>query len=313
MLSQRLFRQVLIDPVRSHEASRLLIVSGYATANMADYHLIRLKEGHLYTPVDVSLIVGMTVTGGISRAHHLGFARLASAEPPTGPRFSCRYVVTGNPVHAKVYTWLKDGQPVQAFAGSPNYTLTGFGESQLEAVAEIDPHAGFDLYHRIRAETASCIDVGIEERVWLQDYADAKSVGRLRRQEVGDGVKLPLVKQDGETHRRAGLNWGQRPGRNRNQAYIPIPATHYDYFPPIGDRFVVQTDDDQSLIMVRAQERGKALHTPDDNSILGIYFRNRIGVPSGQYVNREHLDRYGRIDVSFSRIDAETYMMDFGV
>ncbi len=42
-------------------------------------------------------------------------------------------------------------------------------------------------------------------------------------------VDLPLVMSGpparGEVHQRSGLNWGQREGRNPDQAYIPIPST----------------------------------------------------------------------------------------
>lgn len=63
--------------------------------------------------------------------------------------------------------------------------------------------------------------------------------------------------------------------------------------------------------MVVAQDSGKALHTPENNSILGRYLRNRMGLPSGIYVTREHLDRYGRTDIEFRRIGPKLYQLDF--
>lgn len=65
------------------------------------------------------------------------------------------------------------------------------------------------------------------------------------------------------------------------------------------------------MICSRAQQNGKAIHTPHDNSLIGEYFRNRLGVPNGGEVLSEHFDRYGRVDIDFYKIDEETYFMDF--
>ena len=42
---------------------------------------------------------------------------------------------------------------------------------------------------------------------------------------------------------------------------------------------------------VTAQDGGKGLHTHKDNSILGKYFRERLGLPSGEFITRKHLDK----------------------
>ena len=53
------------------------------------------------------------------------------------------------------------------------------------------------------------------------------------------------------------------------------------------------------------------MDTPHNNSLLGEYFRNRLGLPNGAFVTRQHLEDYGRIDVAFYKIDDENYLMDF--
>ena len=73
------------------------------------------------------------------------------------------------------------------------------------------------------------------------------------------------------------------------------------------------TDDDKVLICTRAQQSGKAIHTPHNNSLIGEYFRNRLGVGNGEPVTLENLIAYGRTDVTFYKIDDETYFMDFSV
>jgi hypothetical protein len=94
-----------------------------------------------------------------------------------------------------------------------------------------------------------------------------------------------------------------------------LPHTIYrtDFFPAIGVHFTILTDDNRVLICTRAQANGKAIHTPHNNSLIGEYFRNRLGVANGAPVRLQHLINYGRTDVTFYRIDDETYYMDFSV
>lgn len=52
--------------------------------------------------------------------------------------------------------------------------------------------------------------------------------------------------------------------------------------------------------------------TAQKNSLLGEYFRFRMGLPSGAYVHKDDLTNYRRTaDVVFRKIDDETYLMDF--
>lgn len=131
-----------------------------------------------------------------------------------------------------------------------------------------------------------------------------------------DYVRIPLtIRKAGEVQvaSTSGLNWGQRPGRNENQAYLPIPVEYQrsGFFPGIGVPFRVLCDDGQQLTLVQAQQNGKALHTPEDNSILGKYFRDRLGVPHGMPVGIHHLERYGRFALDISIDDSGNYLLDF--
>ena len=223
---------------------------------------------------------------------------------------SCSYLTEGTPCHSKVFVWKKEGTPIRAFVGSANYTISGFESSQREAVAEADPRVASEYHEYLMQQSIPCTASQVETLVKLmrtnpKDFADE------------DAVVLSLLATTGErkndTHGRGGLNWGQRPRRDPNEAYIPIPKSIIDlsFFPPHGERFTALTDDGQSLILVVAQQDGKALETTMDNSELGRYFRKRLGVPLGTFVTRQHLLDYGRYDVGFYRIDSETYQMDF--
>ena len=102
-------------------------------------------------------------------------------------------------------------------------------------------------------------------------------------------------------------------GREPNQAYIPLSSKVYrgDFFPARGHHFTLHTDDGQVIICARRQDNGKALHSTENNSIIGEYFRRRLGVPLGKPVAKADLKKYGRFDIVFYKIDDDNYYMDF--
>ena len=306
MLVDNLFTQVLVEPALLHARTHLRIVSGFATASMAHRHLEQLaKEG---ANTSVELIIGMTGLFGLEMTQHRAFAEL-SQKKPFGLDFSCRYVAQNSqPIHAKTYLWASKSGPFLAYCGSANYTRAGFTGPQKEALTEASPSSVSSFVDDCYESTVECIDASVDEYV---AFTETRHVDDRNSDDV---VTLPLVvERTGETHKRSGLNWGQRPEHNRNpdQAYIPVPSRHYDFFPAVGQHFAALTDDAHPFIFVRAQERGKALHTPLNNAELGLYFRKRLGLQSGEYVTRQHLLDYGRNDVTFIKIDDENFLMDF--
>lgn len=305
MLKDNLFKHVLIDPATKLGINRLQIVTGFATAGMIDRHMEHLKSKSLN--VDIDLIIGMTKYAGIEKAQHFALKKLVE-EKPFGLDFRCLYVVNGNPVHAKSYCWLNGTKPQIAFLGSANYTLTAFGRSQIEVMTNADPSEAKRFYDSILGCATDCSDVDIESKVLLTESRT------IENNADGETVTLTLLdKRTRDTPKRSGINWGHRGSRDRNQAYINIPAPHRkgNFFPKRGEQFTVLTDDRYSFIMVRAQDGGKGLHTTQNNALLGKYLRDRIGMHSGDYVERQHLVKYGRTDVTFTKIDEETYLMDF--
>ena len=324
MLSEKLFKKVLIDPVNAG-ADELYIVSGYATSAMAFHHLNSLKS-ELRKDVKVNLIVGMCVLDGLSESNHRGFKKIM--EDDFKGRFTCSYITNTPPLHSKVYAWCKGKTPVAGFVGSPNYTQTAFYEKQRECIVETNPAQCLKYFKSLTQDTIYCNHIDAESSI--QIYPDsafarfkrpskAKEILATETPELKISgvpyVKIPLLAKDGTLPERSGLNWGQRPEEHRDpdQAYIRLPAEIYktDFFPPVSLHFTVQTDDNKILTCTRAQQNGKAIHTPHDNSLLGQYFRNRLGLAEGELVKKSHLLKYGRTDIDFYRIEDETYYMDF--
>lgn len=127
-------------------------------------------------------------------------------------------------------------------------------------------------------------------------------------------IKVKLLDNKGEV--QYGLKWGLRENRDPNQAYLQLEPEVYkgDYFPKKGKFFIVNTDDDRTLIMTRAQkDYGCALQTPENNSIIGSYIRERLGVPSGSEISKEAIEAYGKNDIDFYKIDDIHYLMSFSL
>lgn len=326
MLIDNLFCRVLEAPAEEQGVDRLRIVSGFATANMADRHMERLSE--IGCPISIELIIGMPLRDGIERAQHYALRRLAR-EFRYGMNFSCHYVTEGPPVHAKTYCWFRGDEPVMAFMGSANYTCTGFNllQAQIETMISADARFVADFQTDIQRSADNCLSEGIDNQINIVESRRITDMGRNREGEANRNmdmnrgvdenenvIHLSLLSSRGnETPEISGINWGQRPDRNKNQSYINIPADigRSGFFPDRPIPFTVLTDDGNVFIMVRAQDDGKGLQTTHNNALLGAYLRDRMRVPSGEYVTRQHLERYGRTDITFIKIDNETYLLDF--
>lgn len=229
-------------------------------------------------------------------------------------------------VHSKLYIWLKNGNPFKAYIGSANYTQTAFLESKgnREIVSEIECYNCLDYFNMIERDSIYCNFSTIEDSIriindkkYFEKYALVKDDMPELAGSSFSSVKVSLLDRHGEIHNKAGLNWGQREGRDKNQAYLQLPSNVYrsDFFPIRSVHFTVLTDDNKTIICTRAQKdtQGHAIETPHNNSILGEYFRHRLGLPSGAFVKKSDLLKYGRTDVEFYKIDDENYFMDFSV
>lgn len=244
--------------------------------------------------------------------------------------FKCSYLVKSPAVHSKVYVWSDGENLITAFAGSANYTQSAFKGGLREYMVECDPNTGFAYFRNLISETIYCEHPDAEQEIII--YNDKLSERIQNRRRVNEElstisteselaieglphVHVSLLDRNGNLPPRSGLNWGQRPEYHRdpNQAYIRLPSDIYsgDFFPPRGEHFTIITDDRKILICTRAQDSAKAIECPQNNSLIGIYFRGRLGLNSGQIVMKDDLMRYGKTYIDFYKLDEETYYMDF--
>lgn len=315
-INEELICKVLLDPIR-RGANKLIIISGYVSHNMASWHMKRINEESL-PPVKISLIAGMYPIEGVNVDLHEGLKDLVNFRDDHYSSFECKYIYQGVPVHSKVYLWMKDDEPFIAFAGSANYTRNGFGKLQREYVVECDPVEAYAFYQDIESDSIVCNHSEVEE--YIKFYKDQKisQVEHDIKHSTLEKVTLSLLTSRGDVGHGSGINWGiRRNGTKRepNQAYISVPVeiARSGFFPLDNTHFSAITDDQKQLILRIEQANDKALTTPLNNSLLGEYLRNRIGVANGAFVTKADLERYGRTDVTFYKIDDEQFFMDFSV
>lgn len=329
MLTENLYEKVLIEPCRDLNAKKLYIVSGYATPAMVFKHFTDTNCN-----IEVNLLLGMAKNGGLSIQKHHAFQNMVRND--FAGKFNCSYVNLNAPVHSKTYAWFNEqGTAVNGFVGSANYSQNAFSNRQNEAMTNNSAVEIYDYYHSLLESSVDCTSGNIDELFTLTNERFNQQIIRTVEplpaglfpqrtnlnsfREGVDYVRLSLLATTGASKGRvpdkSGLNWGQREGREPNQAYIAIPSTvqNSGFFPNIAEPFILYTDDDKYLDCVRAQANGKGLQTYRSNSILGSYFRNRLGVAPGVKVYLRDLERYGRTDVVIYKIDDENYYMDFSV
>lgn len=320
MFTDDLYTKTLIEPLKS-EANKLFIVSGYASPTMASRHIKDIID-YKKLNFEINLIVGMCPLDGIDRNTHKGFQDL------TGNRnvhFECKYVYEKPAVHSKVYIWCKDNKPLLAFAGSANYTQPAFNKKErMEVLTYCNHDKAINYYTNVEKKSVQCNYNEIESHILITTKKRrlfSEEVGEIQEESKETNITtdnktiLSFLQRGGNVGRRSGLNWGQREGREPNQAYIPIPVeiARSGFFPTNKTHFIVETDDNKLLILRLEQQNNKAITTPLNNSEIGEYFRNRLGLANGQFVTKEDLERYGRTDVAFTKIDEETFYMDFSV
>lgn len=311
MLITNLYETVLLDPAKSYDS--LVIVSGYASATFVRKHLEDLdKVGCSHAKI--SLIIGMPS----KRGDHLGYLSILN-DPAYRPRFTGYYYSGSPPVHCKAYGWKGAGRSV-GFSGSANYSSYGFfSGQQLNQLTVDDPDQIFELHQQLLPNCTLIRDAEVArpQHDILEDLHVGGSVqaGGYRWLTPNESVRISFLDRNGELPAKSGMNWGQRPGREPNQAYLPIRGEVRDesFLPPFGFTFTLVTDDGKALDCKVQQGDRKAVSSTHDNSELGRYLRARLGVSDGSFVTKSDLVRYGRTDFTLAKVDEETFLLDLSL
>lgn len=320
MILRDLRQTILFDPLE-RDVNELYIISGYATPNMLDWYIGKMQSIAMH-PIKIEIIIGMTAFDGISESIHEDFSNLVRTPLPAEvSSLVCSYIYEKPAVNSNIYIWAKDGNPSFAFIGSAWFTYSAFsGIMRNEVMNECNPADAFDFYKSLISRSIYVTSSSVSEYIVLSSKhpiydreSKITSVADAFKMAGYKTARLSLLSRTGKPGAKSGLNWGQRPGREPNQAYIPLPIriARSGFFPLQQEHFTATTDDGHQLILRVEQQNDKAITTPERNSDLGEYFRNRLGIPNGEPVTREDLDKYGRTDVIFVDLEDGTYYMDF--
>jgi hypothetical protein len=275
------------------------------------YHVV-----HAFANASIEIVIGMGVAEGIPRWDHLEYIRLVN----TTNRIRVRYYIGTPPVHAKGVIWSGRANATLAYMGSANFSWNGFRDNR-EVMAPVDSTLALVVFPA-DDELIDCTDENVHNRIRITNPDQAIQVPSSLRSLAENSPRVNLnlyYSQHGLNivHERSGLNWGQRVGREPSQAYIPVPLSVHtqqpDFFPEWDREFSVITDDGESFVCVVAQQNRKAIETRYDNSILGRYFRRRIGLADGAPVTMDHLEGYGRSSVTIYKLNSDTYYLDFSM
>lgn len=310
--------EVLLKPASI--CDELHILSGYSNSSMLKRH-IELLDDYLMNSgrhVKINLILGMVPKEGVPTIEHLAFKDIVSSFP----NIMCSYLNCNcKPCHSKVYVWLNVGVPVKAFIGSANYSQNAFF-NQIESLYPCDPVEAEAYYQQFVKWSIYCNHDEVEDAVKI--VSKKKFMDNMKRVENNPEAGVPAVvlslldTRTHDVHKASGLNWGQRPGREPNQACIAIPRSvgKSGFFPPKKQVFTLMTDDGYVMQCVSQGNKEsdpipKQFTTTNNNSEIGRYFRRRLGVPEGAFVTKADLDRYGRTNVTVFKLDDGTYYMEY--
>tara|TARA_Y100001970_G_scaffold266263_1_gene354716 strand:- start:123 stop:1097 length:975 start_codon:yes stop_codon:yes gene_type:complete len=323
LISKNIYQNAMLNPHTQNGKSDLTVITGYSSPAMVERHY-----GDTDGNIKLRLLIGM----GVGLRDRNAYLRLQ--ERLDG--FECFLMPRTEKIHSKLYRWGQSRNDIEIYVGSANYSQNGLIiESQKEILyktANVD-FLQFNQYINSSFDQAIPIEqiedsqlipdeniIGntlpnIEEDLRNGGFLEITSQNGLR------GYRISLLDRSGRLPQRSGLNWGQRPEHNRepNQAYIKVPAgiQRTDFFPERGIVFIVEdqsndmVNDSQVFFAKRAQDNGKAIESTENNSIIGIYFRTKLGVSLGNPVELNHLIEYGKTFVDFYKIDDETFIVDF--
>ena len=154
-----LYEPALVDGAGCNS---LEIISGYTDCERILSHLIFLKDGikigKYEKGIKIKLIIGMTKGHNLTKKKHKKICdtlkRLQNDR--NMPKIECRYIITGQEVHSKVYLWGKGSIPRIAFCGSANYSINAF-QKRRECMCECNPEEARKYFKSLYKDTVDCL------------------------------------------------------------------------------------------------------------------------------------------------------------
>jgi len=301
------------------QSDELVILSGYLGPNPVS----RLES----LPLNSNVIYGMYGDKGIQNRLHNALVKCQVNIPQLNIYYSTV------PIHSKCYIWKNKNVIEHALIGSANFSTNGLSTPYREILAETTYDTFQPLHEyvdRVMKNSILCTDI---------DLINSTNIPKVIN--VGGICQMSLLDNQGNVPLASGLNWGQGKGNVvLNDAYIAIRKEHIRscpfLFPPkqdfttmsiAGGRSTRHNDiveiiwDDgmtmDGLLEGSQDENGvkypKQISSFPSKSLMGEYFRYRLGVTSGKAVTIDDLNRYGRVTIDVSLQDEGIYYFDFSI
>jgi len=318
MIIHDLEKTVLIEPAT--DADELLILSAFCTAGKVSHQLEKLNYN-----IKINLKIGWP--GFLVNKQREGLLQLQNERPN---HFSCFFYNGLENIHSKIYVWLKNNKPIKAFHGSANFTNDAFNDlRQKNTMEECAAEEALEYINSFKPYYMPLEDHKRNQKSFVPDEIKQLSPSL----DNNKTISLSLLARNGEIHERDGLNWGQPDGTKRrpypkpgegnrpgyDEAVIRIPTKIHKqnphFFPEKDVHFIIETDDGELFWARTAQDNRKSIQTPkvreQNNATLGRYFRKRLGVPLGNAITKNDLIKYGRTDVTITKLDDDCFTLDF--
>ncbi|MBR4497166.1 MAG: NgoFVII family restriction endonuclease [Bacteroidales bacterium] len=330
LYTNNLEETVLLQPAKT--CNRLQIISGFTDCERISTHIINLidgyKEGKYQKCKRIDMIVGMYRSISEKKHKKLQFLIGSTLKQPGIPKFNLYYIYQDKEVHSKVYTWFVNNTPTKAFVGSANYSIEAF-KKRRECMTECDPKQTAKYFDLLKKDSIDCLEaknIKFSQIKTIENDGfdpDNEDYDFYNAQTPIATCQISLLTTKGDVGYGSSINWGIRPNgtkRNPNQAYIPYNKQDRikDFFPDRENEtdkncpvFRVITKSAGSFHMRMAQQGNKALHSAESNSILGVWIRSQLKVPSGSFITKNMLLNYGKTYVTFRKYSDGTYLLDF--
>lgn len=338
MFTEKFEERILLNPARQDgfACNHLRIITAFTDVERISSHMIQLFDGRnkeYVSNIKVDIILGMTKGTGLTEKKHKKLcAQIERLNSVVGmPKVTCRYIVEGKQVHSKVYVWTKGNKAILGYCGSVNYTMNAFNVRR-ECMEECNAVEALNYYKLLLKDTMDCFNEEISSKLTSLNKGNEEDIEETNLEKLSwekykdivpiDTLTVSLLKANGEdTGYGSGVNWGIRKNgykRNRNQAYIPynIADQRKGFFPEVNEDktykvFKVIIKNYGAFYMRQAQAKGKALETPESNAIIGEWIRKEIGVPDGEYITKEMLEKSGGTKVLFKKYKNDIYTLEY--
>jgi hypothetical protein len=311
----------------------LVVISGYVGPTPVS------KLGTL--PIKSTVIYGMYGSDGIRVKLHDALLEQSKILTQTQILYST------TPVHSKCYVWRNKSKVVASLIGSANFSTNGLTTPFKEVLAEssVDTFEALNDYiELVIKQSIPCEKAKISE-------SKQRIITEAIEPTYQEGVApMPLyILEAGQKviPERSGLNWGMAKLTGShvciNDAYIPIRADLVKHYPEIfpskqdepidtstgkkqrhNDAIEILWDDGTTMVgllegNLRQVKNGVAVKYPKQiashptKKLMGVYLRERLGVPEGQAIKYSDLARYGRDTIDISLQGEGIYFFDFSV